>query len=157
MPEKTVESNRLKVSCFDKTGTLTENNIDLDKIYLYDKGFNDSQLINKSSELLNLMVQLFGTCHTVRNYGGQLLGDEVDLRMYQFSKFSKANISTSDIYLNTQAHQDESLSIKINPNQNPQEYEVIKVHQFESRFQSMSVLVHDRKMNKFYCFSKGAP
>ena len=27
MPEKTVEPNRLKISCFDKTGTLTENKI----------------------------------------------------------------------------------------------------------------------------------
>lgn len=47
MPEKTVESNRLKISCFDKTGTLTENSISLDKVYLYEKKFREMEKVNE--------------------------------------------------------------------------------------------------------------
>jgi len=32
--------------------------------------------------LVDLTTKLFGTCHTVREFSGQLLGDEVDLKMF---------------------------------------------------------------------------
>jgi cation-transporting ATPase 13A2 len=132
----------LKISCFDKTGTLTENNILLDRIFLYDKELKNSELVNKNSEIYNLMTMLFGTCHTVRKYENEFLGDEVDLRMFEHSKFAKTRKSEKDVY--------EDHLKKLS-------YEVVKVHQFESKFQSMSVLVHDTNTSKFYCFSKGAP
>jgi magnesium-transporting ATPase (P-type) len=34
---------------------------------------------------------------------------------------------------------------------------IIKIYQYESRFQSMSVLVHDSEDEKYYIFAKGAP
>lgn len=37
------------------------------------------------------------------------------------------------------------------------ELKVIKINQYESKFQSMSVLVRDISDNKFYAFCKGAP
>ena len=35
--------------------------------------------------------------------------------------------------------------------------EVLRINQFESKFQCMSVLVRDTKDNKIYAFVKGAP
>lgn len=35
--------------------------------------------------------------------------------------------------------------------------QVLKINQFESRFQSMSVLVKDVINNKYYIFAKGSP
>jgi magnesium-transporting ATPase (P-type) len=34
---------------------------------------------------------------------------------------------------------------------------ILKIFQYESKFQSMSVLVYDYEANKFYIFAKGAP
>ena len=36
------------------------------------------------------MKSLFGTCHTVRKFNNELLGDEIDLSMYEFSNFVKS-------------------------------------------------------------------
>lgn len=35
--------------------------------------------------------------------------------------------------------------------------EVLKVHQFESRFQSMSVIARDKTTKEVFVFSKGSP
>ena len=36
-------------------------------------------------------------------------------------------------------------------------YEVLRINQYESRFQSMSVMIRDKQADKIYIFSKGAP
>ena len=36
-------------------------------------------------------------------------------------------------------------------------YEVLKINQYESKFQSMSILVRDCNASKYYIFCKGAP
>ena len=88
------------------------------------------------------MMILFGTCHTVIKKDDEHLGDQVDLRMYEHSKFVKNENTESDIYQDAKYEGS---------------YEIVKVHQFESKFQSMSVLVYDKARNQYYCFSKGAP
>jgi P-type E1-E2 ATPase len=75
MPEKTVESNRLKISCFDKTGTLTENSISLDKVYLHEMKFREIEKVNKQSAVYHIAQMLLGTCHSVRKIGDDHLGD----------------------------------------------------------------------------------
>lgn len=42
-------------------------------------------------------------------------------------------------------------------NKNGHILEILRINQFESRFQSMSVLIRDRSTNKIYNFIKGAP
>lgn len=36
-------------------------------------------------------------------------------------------------------------------------YDVLRINQYESKFQSMSVLVREKATDKLYVFSKGAP
>lgn len=47
------------------------------------------------------MMALFGTCHTVRDIGGNLMGDEVDLRMFEYSKYKKHNTSEGECYVDS--------------------------------------------------------
>jgi len=42
-------------------------------------------------------------------------------------------------------------------NMNEVKLNILKIYQYESKFQSMSVLVHDKYVDKYYIFAKGAP
>lgn len=36
-------------------------------------------------------------------------------------------------------------------------YEILRINEYESRFQSMSVLVRDRQTGRYFIFGKGSP
>lgn len=49
---------------------------------------NIVDITDEKDDLQNDLVwKLFATCHTTKNIGGKLMGDEVDLRMFIFSDF----------------------------------------------------------------------
>ena len=145
-PQKTVVSGKIKTMCFDKTGTLTMNNMDLYCIHSI-SGENTCQEIVASEvsfkDPTDLLYKFFASCHTVRNIGGELMGDELDLRMFLFSEFELEPI--------------EDVGIKFVAKREGSRLEVLRINQFESKFQCMSVLVRDTSTNKTYCFVKGAP
>lgn len=93
-PEKTVESCNLKTLCFDKTGTLTENKVEVKQVLKFQdksKIVDITSQINDSIDQNDIVWQIFATCHSVKENGGSLLGDEVDLRMFLFSNYALAN------------------------------------------------------------------
>ena len=75
------------------------------------------------------------------------MGDEIDMKMFIYSNY-KLTIPTERSSLfevsGTEDWKDVTLRI-------------LKIYQYESKFQSMSVLVHDTKDDKYYIFCKGAP
>lgn len=85
-PEKATEAANIKTFCFDKTGTLTQNEIE---VYEIVKFTNEAAHHNITKELKlpenNLIGRLFASCHTTRQTEDELLGDEVDLRMFLHS------------------------------------------------------------------------
>lgn len=87
MPEKTVESNRLKTTCFDKTGTLTKNELSFKGFHYIRKNKIELIDLTKSQPETNFLKIIFGTCHSVRKIGGVDCGDEVDLRLWEASNF----------------------------------------------------------------------
>jgi|JI6StandDraft_1071083.scaffolds.fasta_scaffold03351_7 magnesium-transporting ATPase (P-type) len=89
------------------------------------------------------MYKLFASCHTVRKIQDEFMGDELDLRMFQFAGFS-FELSEKDVSIRSTVRRDGS------------HIDVLRINQFESKFQCMSVLVHDKVENKFYAFVKGA-
>lgn len=93
----------------------------------------------------DLVWKLFATCHTTKQVEGVFLGDEVDLRMFLYSQYEMSHsIQTS-------------IKFEAFCKTRQQHLEVMRINQFESRFQSMSVLVRDKLDNKVYAFIKGAP
>jgi magnesium-transporting ATPase (P-type) len=88
------------------------------------------------------MYKLFASCHTVRKIQDEFMGDELDLRMFLFSGFS--------------FELSENVNIRSTNRRDDSHIDVLRINQFESKFQCMSVLVRDVVENKFYAFVKGA-
>lgn len=90
-----------------------------------------------------LLLQLFASCHAVRHVEGTFLGDEVDLRMFLFSGYTLAPASGKDVRFCVDNGSDR--------------LEILRINQFESKFQNMSVLVREPSTGKHFIFLKGAP
>lgn len=91
----------------------------------------------------SLIMKLFASCHTVKDIEGKLLGDEIDKEMYFTSQYHISQSSRKEI--------------KFMVESNDNKLQILRINQFESKFQSMSVLVKDVTENKVYVFLKGAP
>ena len=91
-----------------------------------------------------LVMKLFGTCHATREIEGKFEGDEIDREIFEYSGY--------------RIHPNESTDAVVTvKNEKGKTLEILKINQFESRFQSMSVLVRDCENSKTYAFIKGAP
>ena len=86
---------------------------------------------------------VFGCCNSVEIINDEPKGDEIDLRLFLLSK---AEIRQSE---------DEEIVRSIF--QEKFKWDVIRINQYESKFQSMSVMVRNRDTKKVYIFVKGSP
>ncbi|CAJ0643145.1 11439_t:CDS:10 [Entrophospora sp. SA101] len=107
-PPRVNMGGKLNVMCFDKTGTLTEDGLDVLGIRYVDyssnrfselytnietlcpKNDNDS-LVNMKNVFPNSKIEpiLFAmtTCHSLKLVNNELIGDPLDLKMFQFTKW----------------------------------------------------------------------
>ena len=144
-PEKTLEPAKLHTMCFDKTGTLTENSVEVHNIFRFKDEHTIIEITDGLENIENdLVFKLFATCHTTKQIQGEFMGDEVDLRMFLYSGYKMSD------------SEDPNVKFVVKNNRGG-ELEVLRINQFESKFQSMSVLVRDKSDGKMYNFIKGAP
>ena len=75
----------MNVYCFDKTGTLTEEGLDILSVV----GANhEGQFMESTSHVATLtpgLMYLFTTCHSLSVVNGRLVGDPIDLKMFEFT------------------------------------------------------------------------
>ena len=162
-------SGSVQCVCFDKTGTLTEDGLDMHGIVpnkankFHDVIAVDSGLIDNKSDLIKGM----STCHSLTIIDDKISGDPIDLRMFEFTKwsleegngqwqtsvkppgsmkFGKMNGNNDD------ANSDSSDNLDLDD-----EIGIVKQFQFSSDHQSMSVIVRDLSALKFKIFCKGSP
>ena len=83
--EKTVEGALIKVFCFDKTGTITEEEVKIKGICLV----NDENMFERdlNAEENELVMKLLGSCHLVKKIEDNLSGDELDKKIFLYSKY----------------------------------------------------------------------
>jgi cation-transporting P-type ATPase 13A2 len=104
-PQRVNIGGKLDTVCFDKTGTLTEDGLDVLGVRLvqhpeirfgdmlsdpndvlpsaaYDRDPTVDYRINKNA------LYTMATCHSLRLVDGELLGDPLDLKMFQFTGWS---------------------------------------------------------------------
>lgn len=125
-----MDGAKLKTMCFDKTGTLTQNAVEVHEIIKFHDEDHKEDITQAMDNPNNLLIRkLFACCHTVKNIDGEFLGDEVDLRMYLYSTYTMINSDKPEIKFIA-----EKDSIRL---------EILRINQFESKFQNMSVLVRD--------------
>ena len=140
--EKTVEGALTKVFCFDKTGTITEQAVNIKGICRVDS--TNKVTTEFTTEKEEFLMKLLGTCHATREIAGKFEGDEIDREIFQFSGYRLQSNESGEAIVTVS-------------NEEGRVLEILKINQFESRFQSMSVLVKDPAVGKFYVFIKGAP
>ncbi|PYH40684.1 putative P-type ATPase [Aspergillus saccharolyticus JOP 1030-1] len=103
-PQRVNVGGKLDIICFDKTGTLTEDGLDVLGIRIVNNNASFSSLIssfrcgtpipadisitqnkiNRYDSILHAMA----TCHSLRVIDGELLGDPLDVKMFEFTGWS---------------------------------------------------------------------
>jgi cation-transporting ATPase 13A2 len=104
-PQRVNVGGKLDIICFDKTGTLTEDGLDVLGIRVAQRPYNRfSDILADSLSLLpgaayerdptveydNHKAALYtmATCHSLRVVDGGLVGDPLDLKMFDFTGWS---------------------------------------------------------------------
>ncbi|KAJ5888886.1 hypothetical protein N7495_008927 [Penicillium taxi] len=103
-PQKVNVGGKLDVVCFDKTGTLTEDGLDVLGARPVSSNQRFSKLLSETSGGLLLpalnatspydlqkqrkIIYTMATCHSLRVVDGELLGDPLDVKMFQFTGWS---------------------------------------------------------------------
>ncbi|KAL4735508.1 hypothetical protein BDV11DRAFT_208448 [Aspergillus similis] len=100
-PQSVNVGGKLDVICFDKTGTLTEDGLDVLGIRVMTRHQRLSELIPNASsrfitpsdymacsETYDVIIRIMATCHSLRVVDDELLGDPLDVKMFQFTGWS---------------------------------------------------------------------
>lgn len=90
-PTRVNVAGKVNVVCFDKTGTLTEDGLDVLGVRSLDRsGDVFGELVTEvhdlpaSSSHANFLHAL-ATCHSLKVIRGEILGDPLDARMFEFT------------------------------------------------------------------------
>jgi cation-transporting ATPase 13A3/4/5 len=101
-PQRVNVGGKLDIVCFDKTGTLTEDGLDVLGVRVVQKSVNRfSEIFTNVSSLLpgatyerdptisyemhKAALYTMATCHSLRVVDNQLVGDPLDLKMFDFT------------------------------------------------------------------------
>ncbi|KIW09275.1 uncharacterized protein PV09_00196 [Verruconis gallopava] len=184
-PQRVNVGGKLDVVCFDKTGTLTEDGLDVLGVRVAQKNsFSDmledaSAILPRSSyerdptinyETNRAILHTMATCHSLRLIDGELLGDPLDQKMFEFTgwQFEEGDQGGS--------HEDEE-SVKLTPSvarpppgaeydaedntsdaiRKPIELGVLKTFEFVSQLRRASVVVRQFGAKDGDIYVKGAP
>ncbi|KAF9125309.1 hypothetical protein BGX30_000523 [Mortierella sp. GBA39] len=98
-PTRVNIGGKINCMCFDKTGTLTEDGLDVLGAQCPDSETGKfGEMLNNVDEmhqaptsvLEKSMALLFAmtTCHSVKSLNGELIGDPLDLKMFEFTQWT---------------------------------------------------------------------
>lgn len=104
-PQRVNVAGKLDIMCFDKTGTLTEEGLDVLGVRVVSRETNKfTNLITDSDELAanqtrndgakpptdtrEAALYTMATCHSLRTVDGEAVGDPLDLKMFEFTRWS---------------------------------------------------------------------
>ncbi len=109
-PQRVNVGGKLDIMCFDKTGTLTEDGLDVLGVRVVDHSANrfrdmitDPSLLvparspqrsaNRSAissydDARRAALFTMATCHSLRSVDGELVGDPLDLKMFEFTNWT---------------------------------------------------------------------
>ena len=84
-PDKTIVASDIEVVCFDKTGTLTKNTMEVVGYSDYNNYDISKILVKADNKKQEILIKSFASCHGVYLVENEYLGDELDVRMLEFS------------------------------------------------------------------------
>lgn len=86
-------AGKVNVCCFDKTGTLTEDGLDILGIRPLERHAQQfGELLDDIHDLPTgntkaTFLHALATCHSLKMIDGQVLGDPLDVKMFEFTKW----------------------------------------------------------------------
>ncbi|KAJ9084682.1 hypothetical protein DSO57_1021714 [Entomophthora muscae] len=169
-PSRINLGGKVDAMCFDKTGTLTEEGLDVLGVQACEGQFHSlqSDLQSTTPQLLHCLA----TCHSIKVVDGELLGDPLDLRMFEATGWTLEEggntheANASDTYQSPQLIP----SMVRPPNQQrfslanmddlPEDYTelaILRSFEFSSSLRRMSVVVKRWRASTTEVYVKGAP
>ncbi|KAJ5466756.1 cation-transporting ATPase [Penicillium diatomitis] len=183
-PQKVNVGGKLDVVCFDKTGTLTEDGLDVLGARAVGENKRFSDLLSETSagvllpppnrdspfdlEKQRKIVYTMATCHSLRVVDGELLGDPLDVKMFQFTGWTyeegggHASEQTSPKFDNitpsvAKPPVTHGGNLQSNGANATVELGVLRSFEFVSQLRRASVVVRQFGDNGVNIFVKGAP
>ncbi|KAI4142592.1 MAG: hypothetical protein LQ341_003165, partial [Variospora aurantia] len=127
-PQRVNVGGKLDVICFDKTGTLTDDGLDVLGVRVVHRpAMRFSDLLDQSSTLLpgapherdptvdysvhKAVLYTMASCHSLRTVDSDLVGDPLDLKMFDFTSWSFKEGIQNPFSIQTEElrHQDHSM------------------------------------------------
>lgn len=93
-PSRVNVAGQINVCCFDKTGTLTEDGLDILGVRAIERNVNrfgelleDIHDLPSRRDKSNFLYAL-ATCHSLKKVDGNIIGDPLDVKMFEFTKWT---------------------------------------------------------------------
>lgn len=187
-PQRVNVGGKLDVICFDKTGTLTEDGLDVLGVRVVHRpAMRFSDVLVDSSTLLpgaayerdptvdygihKAVLYTMATCHSLRVVDDQLLGDPLDVKMFEFTGWAFEELAQKINAIDDEEAQNSPSSIARLPpgmefgiddtrevmNNTPIELGNLKSFEFVSQLRRASVIVGQSGSSQGDVYVKGAP
>ncbi|KAK3373986.1 hypothetical protein B0T24DRAFT_576743 [Lasiosphaeria ovina] len=187
-PQRVNVGGKLDIMCFDKTGTLTEEGLDILGVRVVLRStnrFSDTLSspdvlvpnqnhgsgIEDSGDTLKAALYTMATCHSLRSVDDELVGDPMDLKMFEFTRwtFEEGNIGGGNnedeeqgtlhpaIARPPSGAKDGANGSQPIAGHTPFELGVLKSFEFVSQLRRASVIVRTFGRQSGDIFVKGAP
>ncbi|DAZ98785.1 TPA: hypothetical protein N0F65_004001 [Lagenidium giganteum] len=140
-------TGKVRVLCLDKTGTLTKQGLDFHGIQAIRDGCFTSDTASAPGPNDTLLSFALATCHALGSVDGDLVGNQVELKMFQTTNWTL-------IEEETKPGQPNRLLARSHDGRN--ELEVLKRFEFDHHLMTMSVLVRHKVSGRSYIFTKGS-
>ncbi|KAL4249984.1 Cation-transporting ATPase [Abortiporus biennis] len=182
-PSRVNVGGKVNVCCFDKTGTLTEDGLDILGVRPLERNLNrfgelieDVHDLPSARDKANFLYALT-TCHSLKMVSGQIIGDPLDVKMFEFTKWtleeghvagtgvvkSKSSGNRPAALVQTVVRPPGSAQFRVEDalkggrHAHFLELGVIRTFEFVSALRRMSVVVKRLKSNSMEVYVKGAP
>ncbi|OWZ18491.1 P-type ATPase (P-ATPase) [Phytophthora megakarya] len=133
---------KVRVFCFDKTGTLTKQGLDYLGVQPVDMISNSFLPITRdTNNMMEATKCALATCHSVGSLDGNLVGNEVEVRMFEATGWKLVEREGSQPVVKSPSGY---------------ELEFIKRFDFDHHRMSMSVVVRHRTTGRLLVFCKGS-
>ncbi|ROV91457.1 hypothetical protein VSDG_07194 [Cytospora chrysosperma] len=186
-PQRVNVGGKIDIMCFDKTGTLTEDGLDILGVRAANRSANrlgdiltepammarrtGSDDNDETYAMQKAALFTMATCHSLRSVDNDLVGDPLDLKMFEFTRWSYEEGQQTGAGDDDEENRGLSPSIARPPpdlgldlySSNtsgqpiPFELGVLKLFEFVSQLRRMSVIVRTFGQQSGDIYVKGAP
>jgi predicted P-type ATPase len=144
-PRRVTLCGKVRVFCFDKTGTITKEGLDYrgcvpvnSKSAAFSSEYNDMS----DATLDPTMKYALASCHSVGSLNGQLVGNEVEVKMFKSTAWKLI--------------EEEGRLPVVESSDSTDALEFVKRFEFDHHRMSMSVVMKHRATGKLIVFCKGS-